>query len=225
MIELRASIFGADIARLGEQIREAEDAGAAGVQVDIMDGHFVPNLSFGPDTVRCIRKWVRGLLEVDCMIENPESFIIPFAKAGADRIIIHCKSTAHLHKALKNARNEGLQTGVALIQGTDLSTIEDLLPLTDVIQVMTVLPGFGGQPFINDQLMVIRTLCQLLKKHRLAVQVSVDGGINRCTAGRAIEAGATELGAGTAIFDSADSVSNNVRSLIAADRERSHNET
>jgi ribulose-phosphate 3-epimerase len=215
MIEIEASILAADYARLGEQAREAEAAGVDGIQIDVMDGTFVPDITFGPGVVRALRREVDLFLDVDLMIVNPEKHLRPFVDAGADRLIVHREACAHPHKVLESVRSLGVQAGIALAPGTSLSTIEELLGLVDVVQVMTVNPGWGGQPFLPTQLDKIRRLRQMLDARELDARIGVDGGINTTTAPLVVEAGATVLVAGSAIFGGTAPVAENVARLRA----------
>ena len=213
MIAIEPSILSADLTRLGEQVREGEAAGIEGFQVDVMDGRFVPNITFGPGVVRALRSLVSGILDVHLMIVEPERYLADFADAGANRLMVHQEATVHLHRVLQQIRELGAESAVALNPSTPLSVLEDVLDLTDVIQVMTVNPGFGGQPFIHSQVDKIRRLRQMLEKRGLDIAIAVDGGIDPTTAPLVVEAGATILVAGSSIYNTRASVAENVRAI------------
>lgn len=213
MIALEPSILSADLTRLGEQVREGEAAGIEGFQVDVMDGRFVPNITFGPGVVRAMRPLVSGILDVHLMIVEPERYLVDFADAGADRLMVHQEATVHLHRVLQQIRELGAEAAVAINPSTPLSVLQDVLDLTDVIQVMTVNPGFGGQPFIHSQLEKIRRLRQMLEERGLDIGIAVDGGIDPTTAPLVVQAGATILVAGSSIYNSKASVAENVTAL------------
>ena len=197
MVAVEASILAADFARLGEQAREAEAAGVDGIQVDVMDGRFVPNITFGPGVVRALRPLVSVTLDVDLMIVEPEKHLGAFADAGADRLIVHWEACMHPYRVLRRAQDLGVEVGVAISPGTSLSALEELLDLVDLIQIMTVSPGWGGQPFIHSQLDKIRRLRCMLDERGLDIRIGVDGGINPATAPLVVSAGATVLVAGS----------------------------
>jgi ribulose-phosphate 3-epimerase len=213
MITIEASILAADYARLGEQAREAEAAGVDGIQIDVMDGSFVPPITFGPGMVRALRREVDLFLDVDLMIVDPEKHIQAFVDAGANRLIVHREACMHPHHVLRRVRELDVEVGVAIAPGTSLSAIEELLELVDLVQIMTVNPGWGGQPFIHTQLDKIRRLRQMLVARGLDVCIGVDGGINTATAPLVVEAGVTQLVAGSAIYRGKASVAENVAAL------------
>lgn len=216
MIVIEPSILSADFARLGEQAREAEAAGVEGLAVDIMDGRFVPNITFGPGVVRALRPLVSLTLDLHLMIVEPERYLAEFAEAGADRLVVHQEACVHLHRVLQSIRELEVEAGVAINPGTPLSVLEEVLDLTDLIQVMTVNAGFGGQPFIHGQVDKIRRLRQMLDERGLDVPIAVDGGIDPTTAPLVVEAGATVLVAGSSIYNSKASVAENVAALRAS---------
>ena len=216
MITIEASILAADYARLGEQAREAQAAGVDGIQIDVMDGSFVPDITFGPGVVRALRREVDLFLDVDLMIVNPEKHLRPFADAGADRLIMHREACPYPHKVLESIRDLGVEVGIALAPGTSLSTIEELLGLVDLVQIMTVNPGLGGQPFLPTQLDSIRRLRLMLDERSMDVRIGVDGGINTTTAPLVVEAGASVLVAGSAVYGGAAPVAENVSKLRAS---------
>ena len=216
MIAIEASILSADFARLGEQAREAEMAGVNGIQVDVMDGQFVPNITFGPGVVRALRKVVKVTLDVHLMIVEPERYLAEFVEAGADRLFVHQEACTHLHRTLQTIRELGSEAGVAINPGTPLSVLEETLDMTDIIQVMTVNPGFGGQEFISSQLDKIRRLRGMLDERGCSIPIAVDGGIDTTTAPLVVNAGATVLVAGSSIYNDKASVAQNVAALRAS---------
>lgn len=213
MIEIEASILSADFARLGEQAREAESAGVEAIHVDVMDGRFVPVITFGSGIVRALRSSVSVPLDVHLMTVEPKHLLEEFADAGADRLIVHQEACWHLHGVLQFIRELGVSAGVSINPGTSLSTLEEVLDLVDAIQVMTVNPGFGGQKLIHSQLDKISRLRQMLIEHELNTPILVDGGINISTAELVVEAGATVLVSGSSIYNDRASVEQNVAAL------------
>ena len=213
MIAIEPSVLAADLTRLGEQVREGEAAGIEGFQVDVMDGRFVPNITFGPGVVRALRSLVSGVLDVHLMIVEPERHLGDFADAGADRLMVHQEATVHLHRVLQQIRELGAESAVAINPSTPLCVLEDVLDLTDVIQVMTVNPGFGAQPFIHSQVDKIRRLRQMLDEKGLDIAIAVDGGIDPTTAPLVVQAGATILVAGSSIYNTKASVAENVAAI------------
>ena len=218
MVTIEASILSADYARLGAQAREAEAAGVDGLQIDVMDGRFVPNITFGPGIVRALRPLVTVTLDVDLMIVEPERHLVAFAEAGADRLTVHREALTHPHRVLQSIRELGVQAGVAIGPGTSLSTLEELLDLVDLVQIMTVDPGWGGQSFLHSQVDKIRRLRHMLDERGLDIPIGVDGGIDRTTAPLVVSAGATVLVSGSSIYDDAASVAENVAALRASAR-------
>jgi ribulose-phosphate 3-epimerase len=216
MVAIEASVLSADFARLGEQAREAEVAGVEGIQVDVMDGRFVPNITFGPGVVRALRNAVRLTIDVHLMIVEPERYLEEFAEAGADRLLVHQEACTHLHRTLQTIRELGREAGVAINPGTPLSVLEEALDMVDIIQVMTVNPGFGGQEFIHTQLDKIRRLRQILDERGFSTPIAVDGGIDTITAPQVVSAGATVLVAGSSIYNDMASVAQNVAALRAS---------
>jgi len=211
--KIAPSILSADFSRLGEQIAEAEAAGVDWIHVDVMDGHFVPNLTIGPLIVRAIRPLTTLPLDVHLMIEQPERYIPAFAEAGADHIIVHVETCPHLHRTIQQIHNLGVKAGVTLNPATPLSALEEILPYVDQVLVMSVNPGFGGQSYISGSTQKIARLRQMLMAIRSAADISVDGGINPQTIRAAAEAGASVLVAGSAIFNTRATIAENVQSL------------
>ena len=216
MIAIEPSVLAADFARLGEQAREAEAAGVEGLQIDVMDGRFVPNITLGPGVVRALRPLVSVTLDVHLMIVEPERYLEDFADAGADRLMVHQEACRHPHRVLQSIRELGVEAAVAINPGTPLSVLEELLDLTDLIQVMTVNPGFGGQPFILSQVEKIRHLKQMLDEQSRDIPIAVDGGIDTTTAPLVVAAAATVLVAGSSIYNTKASVADNVAALRAS---------
>ena len=213
MIVIEASILSADFARLGEQAREAEAAGVDAIQVDVMDGRFVPDITFGPGVVRALRRLVSVPLDVHLMIVEPERHLAAFAEAGADRLIVHQDTCPQYHRVLKGIHELKVEVGISINPETPLSVLEENLGLADLIQIMTVTPGRGGQPFIHNQLDKIRRLRHTLREKQLDIPIAVDGGINAITAPKAVEAGATVLIAGSSLYNDTATVAENVTAL------------
>ena len=212
-VAIEPSILSADFARLGEEAKEAEAAGVEGIQIDVMDGHFVPNLTFGPGIVKSLRKSVKLFLDAHLMIDNPHLFIEEFAKAGSNRIIVHqeaCKDLNHIIDSIKKLK---VEAGVALNPTTPITTLEKVLDDADCVQIMTVNPGFAGQSFMEDQLGKIHLLKRELDQRHLTMTIVVDGGIDRRTAPLVVKAGATGIVAGSSIYNNSESVAQNVAAL------------
>ena len=213
VIKLAPSILAADYRRLGEQVREAEAAGADYIHVDVMDGHFVPNISIGSVIVQAVRGVTALPLDVHLMVEEPERHIEAFARAGADILTVHPEASPHIHRVVEMIRRVGARPGVALNPGTPLSMIEDVLADVDLVLIMSVDPGFGGQEFIEEVLPKLRRLRRLLDDAGSAVEVEIDGGITAETAPRSVQAGARVLVAGTAVFKDKGSIAENMGRL------------
>jgi ribulose-phosphate 3-epimerase len=213
---LAPSILAADFARLGQQVAEAEQAGASRIHVDVMDGQFVPNLSLGPAVVASLRPVTRLPLEVHLMVRRPEFFLEAFAKAGADTLIVQQESTVHLHRAVQQVKALGKRAGVALNPATPAALLEEILPYLDLVLVMTVNPGFGGQEFIPGTLPKIRQVRQAIDQIQPACELEVDGGIEPHTAAAVVEAGARVLVAGSAIFRCPEGIAAGMARLRAA---------
>lgn len=199
-IILSSSILSADFARLGEEIRAVEDAGVDWIHVDVMDGHFVPNLTMGPFVVETVRRITRLPLDVHLMITNPEAMIAPFASAGADRISIQVESSPHSYRLLQEIHERGCKAGIVINPGTPASSLENLLPLADLVLVMTVNPGYSGQAFLPDVVSKVARVRQMIEERGLATLIQVDGGITAETLPLTYRAGARVFVAATAIF-------------------------
>ena len=216
MIGIVPSILSADFARLGEQVREAQAAGAQRIQVDVMDGHFVPNITMGPLIVEAVRRCTDLTIEAHLMITNPEQFIEDFAKAGADVIIVHQETCPHLHRVIQQIKNAGKQAAVALNPATPVFMLENILSRLDMVLIMTVNPGFGGQDFIPETLSKITSLRQMITQRNLHCDIEVDGGIHDATAPLVVQAGANLLVAGSAVYNQHESVAQAIDKLRGA---------
>ena len=206
MIEIVPSILSADFTRLGEQVKEADAAGARRIQIDVMDGHFVPNITMGPLVVEAVRRSTQATLEAHLMITNPQDYIEAFAQAGADVIIVHQEVCPHLHRVVKQIKDAGKQAGVAINPSTPVLMLQDMLSFLDLVLVMTINPGFGGQKFIPETLTKIAQVRQLITHRQLTCDVEVDGGINEETIPQVVQAGANLLVAGSAVYNHEESV-------------------
>ncbi len=220
-IILEASILSADFAQLGEDARRAEVGGADVIQVDVMDGVFVPVITFGPGVVKALRQWVNLPLDVHLMIVEPERHLEAFAAAGADRLIVHQEACLHLHRVLQMIHELGVEAGITINPATPLAVLEDVLDLTDLVQIMTVNPGWGGQTLIESQLDKIHRLRTLIERRGLRIPIAVDGGVDRTTAPRLVEAGASVLISGSSLYNDRATVAENVTLL----RESCHDVT
>lgn len=205
-VKLSPSILSADAAAFGEQVGQAVAAGADYIHVDVMDGHYVPNLTFGPLLVDALRAKTDIPLDVHLMIESPGDFIDAFAKAGASILTVHVEACTHLHRVIHQIKEAGVRAGVALNPGTPISAIEEVLPDVDLVLAMTVNPGFPAQSFIPSVVPKVRKLRALLDELDLEAELEVDGGINTSTVAQVVEAGARVLVAGSAIYNDRESV-------------------
>ncbi len=205
-IKLAPSILSADFGRLGEQVAEATRAGADYIHIDVMDGHFVPNITVGAPVVAAIRHWTNLPLDVHLMIDEPEHQIKQFADAGADIITVHIEACPHLHRVVQTIKELGLKAGVAVNPGTPVDALKEVLPSVALVLVMTVNPGFGGQTFIEEMLDKITRLRAELDRNGWTAELEVDGGINTDVAPRVVQAGAVVLVAGAAVFNSTQTV-------------------
>jgi len=218
LIELAASILSADFARLGEQVSAATEGGATVVHFDVMDGHFVPNITIGPPVLKSLRAVTK--LPIDChlMIENPDQYVPDFAAAGADWISVHQEACRHLDRSLHLIQSHGMRAGVVINPATPVDTLSEVLDVVDYVLVMSVNPGFGGQKFIPSSLHKIRKLAELRRARGLNFRIEVDGGIGSDTVAEVVQAGAEILVAGNAVFGKGDP-KKNAEGLLRAARE------
>lgn len=215
-VKIAPSILAADFGRLAEQVKEAEAGGADWIHVDVMDGRFVPNITLGPIIVESIRRSTSLPLDVHLMIVEPERYLEAFATAGASRLIVHAETCPHLHRTLQQIRELGAKTGVAINPATSLSAVEEILPEIDQLLVMTVNPGFGGQKFIEACIDKVAHAQDLIKRSNAPTAIEVDGGIDRSTAPKVVQAGASILVAGNAIYRHPRGVAAAIAELRAA---------
>lgn len=204
MIKIAPSILAADFAKLGEEVKEVELAGAELIHIDVMDGHFVPNISFGSIVLDAIRPLTNLPLDVHLMIENPDQYIEQFAKAGADYITVHVEACRHLHRTIQLIRSYGVKPGVVLNPHTPIESIQHVLEDIDMVLFMTVNPGFGGQKFIHSVVPKVEALATIIKERGLNIEIEIDGGINAETIVPCAKAGATIFVAGSAIYSKED---------------------
>jgi len=202
--KIAPSILSADFARLAEEIAKVEAAGADMIHVDVMDGHFVPNFTIGPPIVKSIRKVTKLPLDVHLMMTNPENFIPEFIKAGSDYLTVHVETCPHLHRIIQSIKEEGVKAGVTLNPATPLVSVEEILPDVDLLLIMSVSPGFGGQQFIPDALEKLRRARKMIDDSGLKVELEVDGGVKPDNMGALSQAGADIFVSGSAIFGSRD---------------------
>jgi ribulose-phosphate 3-epimerase len=204
MVEILPSILAADFARLAEEIERVERAGVSMLHLDVMDGHFVPNISFGPPVISAIRSIAKAKLDVHLMISEPDRYIGEFARAGADMISVHQETCVHLDRTLRAIHAEGLAAGVVLNPATPISTLAEVLDLVDYVLLMSVNPGFGGQQFIRKTLRKVIDLDGIRQERGLTFPIEVDGGVSKANVRELVQAGANWLVAGTSIFGAED---------------------
>ena len=214
-VRIAPSILSADFSKLGEEVAAIEAAGADWVHIDVMDGHFVPNLTFGAPVVSCLRKVTKMPFDVHLMVEAPQNYIADFAKAGADILTVHLETAPHLHRVIQAIKEAGLKAAVSLNPSTPLCLLEEILPDLDMVLLMSVNPGFGGQAFIPSSLEKVRKLRQMLDAKGLKTDIQVDGGVTPDNAAQLIAAGATVLVAGSAVYKAPD-MANAIHSLRRA---------
>lgn len=204
MVKIAPSILAANFSKLGEEVLEVEKAGAELIHIDVMDGHFVPNITMGPIVVEALRPLTKLPLDVHLMIENADQYIESFAKAGADYITVHVEACPHLHRTIQLIRSFGVKPGVVLNPHTPIETIQHVLEDIDMVLFMTVNPGFGGQKFIHSVVPKVKQLSDIIKQRNLSIEIEIDGGINEETIKPCVEAGATIFVAGSAIYNAPD---------------------
>src|SRR3569833_1064294 len=217
MVQLLPSILSADFARLGDEVAAAERGGGTDIHVDIMDGHFVPNITIGPPVEKSLRKATKLPLDCHLMIENPDEYIPAFAEAGANWVSVHFEACRHLHRTLQLIAHHGMEPAVVLNPATRVELIRDILPMVHHVLIMSVNPGFGGQEFIPFALDKIRRLAQLRQEMGLAFKIEVDGGVAHDTVARVVQAGAELLVAGNAVFGEGNA-ERDARALLEAAR-------
>ncbi|MEH7106812.1 ribulose-phosphate 3-epimerase [Bacillus sp. JJ1764] len=204
MVKIAPSILSADFSKLGEEIIAVEKGGADYIHIDVMDGHFVPNITIGPLIVEAVRPVTNLPLDVHLMIENPDQYIEAFAKAGADYITVHVEACRHLHRTIQNIKSFGVKAGVVLNPATPVESIQHIIGDIDMVLLMSVNPGFGGQKFIPEVLPKIRSVKAMAEEKGLDIEIEIDGGVNPETAKLCVEAGATILVAGSAVYNQED---------------------
>jgi len=204
MVKIAPSILSADFSKLGEEVLAVEKGGADYIHIDVMDGHFVPNITIGPLIVEAIRPVTKLPLDVHLMIENPDQYIEALAKAGADYITVHVEACRHLHRTIQSIKSFGIKAGVVLNPATPVETIQHIIGDIDMVLLMSVNPGFGGQRFIPEVLPKIKKVKALAEQKGVDIEIEIDGGVNPETAKDCIEAGATVLVAGSAVYNQPD---------------------
>lgn len=214
MVKLAPSILSADFSRLGDQVQLVEESGVEYLHIDVMDGHFVPNITIGPLIVKALRPHSKLVFDVHLMIENPDRYIAEFVKAGADIISVHAETCPHLHRSIQNIKASGAKAAVALNPATPLHTLEYVLESLEMVLLMTVNPGFGGQKFIPEVLPKISALADMIKRTGKNIDIQVDGGVTPQNAAEVVRAGANILVAGSAVFAAPD-----IPAAVAALRE------
>ena len=205
-VKLAPSILSADFSKLGAQIDEAEKAGADWIHVDVMDGHFVPNITIGPDVVKSIRSCTTLPLDVHLMVESPEKYIKQFAEAGSDIITVHAEACKHLHRVVENIKELGARAGVSINPATPLELIDEILPSIDLVLIMSVNPGFGGQKYIKGSENKVARLRKKIDDLGLSCEIEIDGGITAENASKVVNAGAGVLVAGSAVFNKKETI-------------------
>ncbi len=215
-VKLAPSILSADFARLGEQVAEATKAGADYIHIDVMDGHFVPNITIGAPVLASLRSWTHLPLDVHLMIEQPEKYIPQFANSGANIITVHVEACSHLHRTIQLVKELGVRAGVALNPASSLSLIEEIMPQVDLIVIMSVNPGFGGQAFIPETLGKISRLRSMLNSRKLATELEVDGGITINNAPQIVKAGGDVLAIGASVFKAKEGISHALQKIRQA---------
>ena len=218
-IKIAPSVLSADFARFGEQVLEAVEGGADSIHLDVMDGHFVPNLTFGPPVIKALRQRTDAAFDVHMMVENPERHIPALAEAKADLITVHVEAVRHLHRVVQQIKDAGMLAGVALNPATPVAAVEEILPDLDLVLVMSVNPGFGGQSFIESSVEKIEHVRRMLDERGLTAELQVDGGIGPDNAERVVRAGARMLVAGSAVFGSPHGIAGSI-DLIRRNGER-----
>lgn len=214
MVKLAPSILAADFGNLLSDVKKVENAGVEYLHIDIMDGHFVPNISFGPVVMNALKGKTNLVFDVHLMIENPDMFMDEFVSAGADIIVVHQETCKHLHRTIQNIKSRGVKAGVSLNPATPINVLEDILEELDMVLIMSVNPGFGGQSFIESSLGKIERLKKMIDDRGLDIDIQVDGGVKASNIRKVVEAGANVIVAGSAIFK-ADDVDQAVKAMRA----------
>ena len=204
MVKIAPSILSADFAKLGEEVERVSKAGADFIHIDVMDGHFVPNITFGMPVVKAIRKYTDKVFDVHLMIENPANYVDAFIEAGADIITVHYEADRHIDRVIQYIKSKGIKAGISLNPGTPVAMIKDMIPYIDMVLIMSVNPGFGGQKFIQYSINKIKEVKELANAFNENLLIQVDGGVDKNNSKSLIEAGANVLVAGSAIFNGGD---------------------
>lgn len=212
-MKIAPSILSADLGHLSAELERAEQGGADWIHLDVMDGHFVPNITIGPLIAAAARKATGLPLDTHLMISDPDRYVEPFVKAGVDSLTVHVEVCPHLHRTVQNIREQGARAGVALNPGTSVEAVREIIPFVDLVLVMSVNPGFGGQRFIESVVPKIRQVADLIERSGREIDLQVDGGVTPATIGRVAEAGATSVVAGTAVYNDRASVAENIGAL------------